>query len=203
MINKPVIAIDIDDVLGDELEAVRQFVNQYRGLRLSRADYLVAGEYWAYWESVWGVDKEEGKQIYDAYVASGAKYKHSPLEGVIEAITKLKKSYKLIVITARGDMHIEATNKWLTEHFTDAFSNVEFMPVWGAKDVITKAHIAGHHKASYLIDDNYEHCRLAADAGIQTLLFGDYGWNRDVELSSSIVRVADWNAVMDYFDGQR
>lgn len=198
--SKPVIAIDIDDVLGDETEAVRLFVNQHLGLNLSRQDYLVDGEYKGYWESIWGTAREQGEEVYEAYVASGSKYNHVPVEGAIDAIAQLKRRYKLVIVTARGERHVENTHRWLVQHYADAFSHVEFMPLWG--DDVTKAHIAGTHGASYLIDDNYDHCRIAAEAGMEALLFGEYGWSRTREIHPGITRVKNWTAVLEYFDGR-
>lgn len=200
MSKRPLIAVDIDDVLGDELEAIRQFANSHKGFTHTPEDYRVEGDYWGYWFSVWGVDAEEGRQIYDTYVAAGLKNDHTPLKGAIEAIVALKKNYDIVVITARGEQHVEPTVTWLKKHFKDAFKGVEFMPLWGDRMVITKAQIAQHHGATYLIDDNYEHCLRATEAGIETLLFGDYGWNRSFETVSGMTRVADWSAVRKYFD---
>ena len=49
--------------------------------------------------------------------------------------------------------------------------------------------------ASYLIDDSFGHCELAAEVGIKAILFGNYGWNRQQTLIDGIVRCKDWDAV--------
>jgi hypothetical protein len=54
--------------------------------------------------------------------------------------------------------------------------------------------------AGYLIDDNVEHCRLAAEAGVKALLFGEYGWNKHLPTPPGVERVKDWKDVTDYFN---
>jgi len=47
-----------------------------------------------------------------------------------------------------------------------------------------------------------EDCTLAHEAGVQALLFGEYGWNMTQAIPESVVRVKDWQAVKEYFDGR-
>lgn len=198
--SKAIIAIDIDDVLGNENGAVREFMNKTYGFSHTAEDYLREGEYWGYWEGVWGVDKKTGAKMYETYAAAGIKAQHEPIIGVIDAINILKQNYQLVIVTMRDDRHVAETHEWLERHFPKTFDRVEFLPLWGDKNEITKAHIARELGASYLIDDNAEHCRLAAEAGLTALLFGTYGWNRSSVVTKGVIRVADWTEVLRYFD---
>lgn len=202
MTNKKTIAVDVDDVLGGENDAVREFMNAKYGFSHSTEDYLQEGPYWGYWESVWGVGPEKGAEMYEEYVKAGVKATHRPVTGSIEAINRLKQDYKLVIVTMRGDRHVEHTHKWLETHFPSTFERVEFLPLWGDKNEITKAQIATEIGAAYLIDDSVEHCTLADEAGIQAVLFGDYGWNRAFKATGSIHRAKDWQAVLEFFYGK-
>lgn len=199
---KKIIAVDIDDVLGNENEAIRQFMNAEYGFNHTPEDYRTEGEYWGYWESVWGVDKETGAAMYDKYVNAGGKATHKPVAGAIAAIQQLKKTYTLVIVTMRGDRHVDQTHTWLAEHFPETFDRVEFLPLWGDRSEITKAHIVKELGASYLVDDSVEHCTLAAEAGIPALLFGRYGWNKRFEAAGLVHRVDNWQQVLEYFDGK-
>lgn len=200
---KQIIAIDLDDVLGAENEAVRLFANERYGLNHAPEDYLADGDYGSYWEGIWRVDETEAKKRYEEYVAAGGKYHHELIPGTEDAVIMLKQHYELVIVTVRGNRHIEATKKWVQRHFPDVFKGIEFVPLWDTADKkATKASICEKIGASYLIDDHIGHCRLAAEAGIQCLLFGDYGWNRKVDLPPRVVRARDWQEVLEYFDAK-
>lgn len=199
--SKPLIAVDIDDVLADESSVIRPFINERFNLQLSKADYEIPGAYRGYWERVWGVSAVEGRQMYDEYVASGAKSALHTVPGAIQAIEALKQKYRLAIITARRDHLMDLTHSWLNEHFPNTFEDVKFAQIWDDGTKVPKAQIARELNAAYLIDDSAEHCLLANEAGITSLLFGDFGWSKGVDIPSSIVRVADWEAIQEYFDG--
>lgn len=197
--SKETIAVDIDDVLSAENEAMRQFINERYGLNLTAKDYLVEAPYWGYWERVWGVDEEEALRRYQAYLEAEVKARHLPVEGAVEGVSTLKDEYNLVVVTSRYDSFVDLTKRWLEEHFPEAFSGVEFVEVWSKIRKVSKAIICKEIEASYLIDDNLEHCTLAAEEGVTGLLFGEYGWNKADSLPSGVIRVKDWSAVLEYF----
>lgn len=202
MIKKKVIAVDVDDVLADENGAVIEFMNENYKLGLSPSDYDVVHPYWGFWERVWGVSDEEGAIMHEHYVKSGVKRHLGVKPGAIEAITRLRKDYELVVITARTDVVIDLTHEWLETHFPKAFKSVEFVVVWsGGDQKASKADIARSLNAEYLIDDNADHCRAADELGIKALLFGKYGWNREEVVPAAVKRVEDWRAVMEHFYG--
>lgn len=199
---KKIIAIDIDDVLAAENEGMRLFINEKFGQKHTPEDYQREGEFWSYWEGVWQVGKEKGKEWNEAYHNSGAKLTLQVLDGAIPAVTKLSKEYKLIIVTSRDDRSIEITHQWLDRHFPGVFDGVEFVHVWSGNHKATKAIVCKAIRASYLIDDNLEHCTLSAEAGLKSLLFGNYGWNQAVVLPEGVTRVADWKAVLEYFHAE-
>lgn len=199
---KPVIVVDIDDVLSDENNAVLEYINQAYGLRLTPADYDIEAEYWGYWEKVWGVDRVDGERWFSSYIASGVKAKHVVLPGAIETISELRKNYKLMIITSRDDAQVELTHVWLDKYFPGVFSDIAFVHLWSGDMKASKAEIAIKFGASYLIDDNAEHCQLSATAGITALLFGNYGWNRSAVLYDGMLRVRDWADVREFFKNE-
>lgn len=196
------IAIDIDDVLADENTSIIAFVNHKFGLNLTWQDYEIDAGYWGYWEKVWAVHGITDTTVYESYMASGMKEQHAVIDNAFEVLNVLKQDYKLVIITARDDYLVDQTHKWLNTYFPKTFDQVAFARIWNNGANATKAEVANHLGASYLIDDSADHCNIAADAGIQSLLFGSYGWNRNQETRPSVVRVADWLAVKEYFDGK-
>jgi 5'(3')-deoxyribonucleotidase len=201
--SKPIIAVDLDDVLGNENHAMMHFMNQHYGYTHTPEDYNVTGEYGPYWWKIWGVDEAEGLKRYEEFVAAKVAYEVvlEPLPGAIKVLSHLKKSYDLVIITSRPAPLLEVTERWLEEHYPKLFDGVHFVKLWAEGKKVTKAEIGKALGARYLIDDSAEHCTFAQESGIQALLFGDYGWNRAVSLPAGVVRVGDWLAVQEYFDG--
>ena len=197
------IAVDLDDVIGNENDAIRLFINEHYGFDHTAEDYLIPGDYHSYWERIWDVDQETGAQMYRAYVEANHKYEHVPVAGAIEAIRHLKQDYNFVLVTMRGDNHVEGTHRWLSKHLPDVFKSVVFVPLWDSERLVSKGEIARSLKADYLIDDSVEHCNGASEAGIQGLLFGEYGWNKEASVAKDVIRVKDWAAVEEYFDRQR
>lgn len=201
---KQTIAIDIDDVMANENHAMMRFINKRYGLSHTEKDYDITGEYWGYWEKVWNVDEHEGSKRYDAFVNAKAskQVKLALLPGALETISDLKQRYNLVVVTSRKSVLLQMTEEWLEEHFPKTFNGVHFIELWGSGEKLSKARICKEIGASYLIDDNVEHCSLAQEAGVQALLFGDYGWNRVITVPHGVVRVRNWQEVKRYFDDQ-
>ncbi|MEO5627321.1 MAG: hypothetical protein ABIQ89_00315 [Candidatus Saccharimonadales bacterium] len=200
--NKPIIAVDVDDVLASVNQAMMQFVNEHFGTTHTWEDYTVAGPYRRYWEEVvWKVGPEEGRKRYDAFIERGGQRGAPMLDGAIDVLETLKQTHDLIVITARDHDYIEDTHHWLSKNCPGTFDDIHFLPYHeGSDKKVAKGVIAKQIGASYLIDDNVEHCLGAQENGVTALLFGDYGWNQAAP--NSLTRVKDWQAVKEYFDGR-
>lgn len=193
---KLIIAVDADDTIFDENNAVREFMNETYGFAHTEADYLVEGPFDKYWERIWNVSPEEMDEMYEAFVVSTHKANLRPIKGAFEALQKLKENYELVVVTARDHRAVELTHTALAEHYPDIFGDVHFTPLWGNGEKVTKAKICNEIGASYLIDDSFDHCILASEAGVNAFLFGDYGWNRPQELPAGIRRCGNWDEVL-------
>ena len=198
---RPIIAVDVDDTIFDENNAVRLYMNERYGFQHTLEDYRVPGPYHHYFEAIWQVSAEETTVRYEAFEAA-YKTKLKPLGDALRVLKALKSSYDLVILTSRDHRLVAGTHKSLTEHYPDIFRDVHFRSLWGDDEKATKAQICLEIGAGYLIDDCFEHCELAAEAGVEALLFGDYGWNRTQALPAHMTRLKDWVAVKDYFDGR-
>lgn len=200
---KPILAVDCDDVVANINDAVREFVNETYGLNYTAADYQVTGEYHRYWERIWGTPDNERSDRFEAFMQSGRMAQLEPVSGAFEALRQLKKEYRLVMLTARTADQMAFTHAWLEQKAPHIFDDVTFMHLWDTEgEKATKAAICQQLGAEILVDDNYDHCRLAADVGVRALLFGDYGWNRAQELMPGMERVADWRAVRAALHGE-
>lgn len=194
--SKPIIAVDADDTLFDENDAVRQFFNDTYGTNHTIEDYLVEGFYDTYWESIWNRSTEETWKIYEKFLASKYVQDLPPIDGAIEALIILKRDYELVIVTSRDKRNVDITHQSLEKHYPKLFSDVHFVALWGNGEKVTKAAICDEIGASYLIDDNFDHCKLATESGVKAMLYGDYGWNRTQALPAGVTRCRTWKDVL-------
>ena len=192
---KQIIAIDADDTIFDENTAVRLYMNQHNGFNHTETDYLAEGPFDNYWERIWNVNPDRMTMMYEEFCHSSYKQNLRPIDGAISALKKLQEKYELVVVTSRGGSVAEITHKSLAAHYPNIFKDVHFVPLWGGEQKATKALICKDIGATHLIDDSFEHCKLAADASVKALLFGNYGWNRYQELPANVVRTKNWENV--------
>jgi len=196
---KPVVAIDVDDVLADSRERFRQEINVRHQLDLQPAHYAVPGEYWGYYERIW---RELG--IYESLALDdiNASMKHHvlPHADAPAVLKRLSRDYDLVVVTARREKWQQLTRDWLERHFPDTFCDIHFAGNTNHTTHVTKGDMCAEVGAQWLIDDHVQHCRDAAERGVTPLLFGDYGWQQGVPME--LVRCRDWLTVEGYFDGR-
>lgn len=201
--NKPIIAVDIDDVLAASAADFIKFSNKKWGTNLTIDDY---DEHWA---KMWQVDHKEevrrSKVVHDEEVF--LKFSHFP--EARRVLEKLSKRYRLVIVTSRIRALKKGTLEWIEGSFGNLISEFHFAGIWddieknsAEKVKATKAEVVRQIGADYLIDDQPKHCFAAAGAGITSLLFGDYKWNRNIELPQGVVRAKNWKEIQEYFDGR-
>jgi len=202
--NKPIIAVDIDDVIAESTEAFRKVVNSHAGIDLQPEDYRIEGPYGDYYEEVWrahGVVERIDKQAlldqmhYDQ--------SHIPLmPGAEFAIGQLQKRYEIVLVTARDEGWEKATRIWLHQQFGAEPPRIYFSDAHlKVDDRKTKGEICKEIGAKWMIDDNPEHCQSVLDHGVKAILFGEYGWHKNVPAGT--VKCKDWQAVLEYFDAAK
>ncbi|MFZ2494181.1 MAG: hypothetical protein WAW60_00200 [Candidatus Saccharimonadales bacterium] len=198
---KPIIAIDIDDTIAESTETLRKLVNHRAGVDLPSEAYTVEGEYWGYYERVWAMNGLSGISHADFEAEMEVDQSHVPLLPSAEyAIKILSETYRIVLVTAR-DISLEgATRTWLKTHFPYADIELYFSEARKDQTKMTKGQLCKQLGARLLIDDNIQHCESAVELGIDTVLFGDYGWNRT---NTSLKRCYNWQEVIEYLDGAK
>lgn len=199
---KPIIAVDIDDVLAAFAKGFTDFSNKKWSTNLVPDDY---NEHWAV---VWEVDEEEAKKRGDVIHQNASQIiiglSHD--QSARQVLERLAQSYKLVVVTSRRTAIQKDTLEWINKHFEGIFREIHFAGIWDdlEKDLesrlkATKADVVKQIGADYLVDDQPKHCIAAAEAGITSLLFGDYRWNRNIKLLPNMARAKNWQEVLEYF----
>lgn len=199
-IKRPIIAIDIDDVLAKSAPSFVEYSNNHWGTS------FVVDDYDENWTKLWQVDNDEAGRRSQEYLGSGilGNYEHN--EDAIKVFEKLKENFKLIIVTSRSAWLKETTVDWVKSKYPYVFTDddIYFAGIWdkGVCDeaiMRDKGDFIMELGANYIIDDQLKHCIGAAQHGIQALLFGDYGWNKIEVLPSRVNRVKNWSEVLEYF----
>lgn len=199
---RPVIAIDVDDVLADNAAGFVAFSNKKWGTTLTVDDYD------EHWSDVWKTDWEETLRRRDVFLGSGAQNEYDYIDGAKDVLEKLKASYDLYVVTARMLRTKDDTQAWIHKHYPGIFTDetINFAGVWDNPDKNsykqTKADVLIGLGVDYFIDDQLKHCLGAAEKGITSIIFGDYKWNQAQDLPKNIVRCHTWREVEEYFANQ-
>jgi 5'(3')-deoxyribonucleotidase len=196
---KPIIAVDIDDVLSRSAQAVVAYSNEHWGHSLTADDF---NERLA---EMWQVEEKEAERRWTEYMASGNFGIHGVVADAKTVLESLRNRYQLIAVTSRRGELADITQEWLDSNYPGLVERVVHSGFYGKGNAdahqMTKADILTQMGARYLIDDQPKHCIGAAEVGIRAVLFGDYGWNRDIMLPAGVVRCKDWAAVQEYFNG--
>jgi 5'(3')-deoxyribonucleotidase len=200
MANKPVIAVDLDDVLAEHAQEFVNYSNKKWGTNLK------VGDYQDHWAEIWNVDEAETQRRLRGYLDAGQFAKYKTVTNADKILTELKNRYKLVILTARQKSLQKDTLYWVKKHFTGIFDDVHFAGVWDLPMEqavkMDKTAVAKQIGADYLIEDQPRYALPAARGGIKVLLFGDYPWNQMEKLPKGMVRVKDWQEVLEYFDGR-
>ncbi len=200
---KPVIAVDIDDVLADHAAGFVEYTN-----RVWKTNFITS-DYDEDWTKLWPVNgvEELEQRAYDFLFEAPRNYQS--IDGALSVLRRLGGDYTLRAVTSRRAWMRDITRGWLEQHYPGVFSDetIHFAGIWddsadSERINRTKLNIIEQLDATYLIDDQLKHCVAIASSGRQALLFGDYSWNQVSGLPVGVARVSDWQAVERYFYGE-
>eukprot|EP00043_Microstomoeca_roanoka_P017850 m.187622 g.187622 ORF g.187622 m.187622 type:complete len:222 (+) comp16714_c6_seq4:50-715(+) len=188
---RPVIAVDLDEVLGYFVEALCEFHNQ-----VYNTSYTPESFFSYTFQDVWGGSKEESQRKVNEFLESSFFQRGLRLvPGAKEALAKLAEKFDLCIVTSRQHSIATETHQWVESHFPNTFKSILFGNHWGEHgERKTKPEMCMAINASVLIDDALHYAKECAGHMKQVLLFGEYAWNKadDQELSEGITRVRDW-----------
>lgn len=196
--SKPVIAVDVDEVLAHHNVELVKYHNQVYGSKHTLEHYVSD-----HWSEIWNVEKEESRKRAIAFHETGIHGRLQPINGAYESLKELSESFEFHVVTARRRLIIESTNEWINTHYPGIFKSINFVHIWEDANPPTKAEVCRELGALLLIDDSVGHCALATESGIDAILFGDYPWNNKLptDFPKEVKRAANWEQVSDYIKG--
>lgn len=198
---KPVLAVDIDDVLVLSEDELMAYYNRTHGTNVSHDDMTegVAEALMAV-----GHDRNQIVDRMEEFLLSDDFLALEPIEEAIAVIEDLRQKFRLVAVTGRGSYLEKQTLAWLEKHFSKVFESVHIVGQarWGEGFKVDKQSVFRHLGVSVVVDDSLNTCRNSAANGIEALLFGSYSWNRSDQLAAGVTRVHSWPEIKQILIGE-
>lgn len=177
---KPIIAIDVDEVLGFFLSPLLDFyyaMNYGNGKR-----YTLEDMHSYHFSDVWQHSEAATNEIVMRYFDSPFFDDLPTVPFAAPVLRRLKKYFHFVVITARQTILEEKTRLWIGKHYEGIFDQILFGNHYGSGKKFTKKELCESVGAEALVDDSILYCAQAAPALDCAILFdfhGRYGWNKE------------------------
>jgi len=195
-VKRPIIAIDIDDVLFPFNANLLDWHNLVHGSNLALGDYTSFRL-----EDIWGGTKAEATDKIGEFQRYPGSLEGGPLPGALEAIRQLKDRFALVVVTSRQVAITIETKIWLHQYFPDVFSGVYFANYHNEREPrLTKSELCQQLGIEMLVDDHLDYVTECAGQGMKAILFGDYPWNQADNLPEGVSRAGGWDEVVATLD---
>lgn len=194
---KPIIALDIDEVIFPFVAGAAEHHNQHYGTALTQDDFNTF-DFW----NVWGGTREDTIQKLDDFILRSNHLHLQPIKGAQDAIRLLSKNYDIVLVTARNERLRDATTTWFKEHMPALFEHIHYAGnKYDGHAYRSKLEVCRDLRATLLIDDAPHNVIECSKGGMKTILFGDYPWQtaQDIaKLPPTVVRCKDWTEVLHH-----
>lgn len=183
--DRPLICVDLDDVLSQSNRVVAEWHNAAYGTNMTLDDFY----YYYYWRNpYWGAPDETFRKVEEFYKTPRL-YEAPPVPGALEGVTALKeRGFRLVVVTARQQQELPRTEEWIDKYFTGIFEEIictgmsqeTLADETAMMTKLSKADVCKKLGAVLMIDDSLENALKCAhaDPPQPILLFGEYQWNK-------------------------
>lgn len=205
---KPMIGLDMDDVLCHYVPFLLYWHNETHGTSFSMMDmkFHQLTELWG------GTHAESERKIHE--FSKTTMYKNLPcIKGCFQHLKALQDQFDFVVVTARNATCAHETETWLNKHLPNLIQQVQYCSRHdeheqnGQPRVATKADICRQLNVTAMIDDSYlnaKHCSVVVK---HVALFNHqmkYPWSLHSlsshethyrQQSSHLTVVRDWNMI--------
>ncbi|KAL0308365.1 UNVERIFIED_CONTAM: hypothetical protein Sradi_5778800 [Sesamum radiatum] len=196
---KIMVAVDVDEVLGNFVSALNQFIADRYSLNHSVSEYHVYEFF-----KIWNCSRDEADiRVHEFFKTPYFKKGIYPLPGAQKALQKLSAFYNLSIVTSRQNVIKEHTIEWIEKHYPGLFQEIHFGNHFALDGQSRrKSDICKSLGAKVLIDDNPRYAVECADIGIKVLLFdyeNSYPWCKTDYISQHplVTKVHNWKEVED------
>ncbi|KAJ1418759.1 HAD-like superfamily [Sesbania bispinosa] len=194
---KLVVAVDVDEVLGNFVSALNKFIADRYSSNYSVSEYHVYE-----FCKIWNCSRDEADiRVHEFFKTPYFKSGIYPLPGAQTALQKLSRFCNLAVVTSRQNAIKDHTIEWIENYFPGLFHEIHFGNHFALDGVSRpKSEICRSLNAKVLIDDNPRYAIECAEVGIKVLLFdyeNSYPWskNESVDQHPLVTKVKNWKEV--------
>ncbi len=191
MSQKPIVAIDCDDVLFP-------FISNFIEYNTRHHETYVPIEHFNTFRlhDVYNLSLDEASRRVEQFLLNADIEQFQPLPGAQETVSCLKEKYNLVVVTARLSTLERVTIQYLDRYFPDAFSGIYLGNHFGEGTTRSKIEICREVNAKILIDDQPGYVLECYSNGMGAIIFGEYQWNKGLEKEHhSLNRARTWHEV--------
>jgi 5'(3')-deoxyribonucleotidase len=188
---KPIIAVDVDEVLTPLVPHLLQFYNKKHNDCI-QFEHFNSYQFW----KVWGGTQDNASKLVNEFITTAEFLNQRPIAHSQEVLNALKSHYDFVVVTSRQHFLRDHTQQFMDMFFPGVFTELKMGNHYGEHgEKKTKAELCKEAGACLLIDDSVDYVQHVALHGIKAILFGDYPWNKCDDLHASVRRVKDWREV--------
>ncbi|WCJ42898.1 Haloacid dehalogenase-like hydrolase (HAD) superfamily protein [Euphorbia peplus] len=194
---KAVVAVDVDEVLGNFVSALNKFIADRYSLIHSVSEYHVYEFF-----KIWNCSRDEADvRVHEFFKTTYFKSGIYPLPGAQKALDNLSRLCNLSVVTSRQNVIKDHTIDWIEKHYPGVFQEIHFGNHFALDgESKPKSEICRSLGATVLIDDNPKYALECAEVGIKVLLFDyekSYPWCKtdSVDQHPLVTRVHNWEQV--------
>lgn len=190
--SRPVLALDLDDVIKDTVPALCRWHNHRHGTAHTPDDMT---EF--YLDALWQCSREEAGDRLWEFFHSEHHHATAFVDGAAEGLRILATRYELHVVTARPSNVRRQTIAWIDQNCPDLFAAVHLTgsPHKAAGAERQKSAVCREIGACAFIDDAIHNVEDVHAAGIRTLLFHSPA-NRLATPPTGVLRVHSWADVV-------
>lgn len=186
------IAVDMDEVLFPMISRLdRYYKRKYK--KSPPIHYPKKYDYSTYFN----ISVNESKEFVNSFYYSDIAYSTKPINNSVNAMRKLKNNNnRLSVVTGRQTYPQckNVTSYLLQTHFGNLFDKVIFTNSYSLHGTETaKSDICKLHNFDLLIDDSVYNCKESLENNIESILYGEYEWNKDCH---DLTRIPSWEKFM-------
>ncbi|CAI9766618.1 unnamed protein product [Fraxinus pennsylvanica] len=194
---KIMVAVDVDEVLGNFVSALNQFIADQYSLNHSVSEYHVYEFF-----KIWNCSQDEADiRVHEFFKTPYFKKGIHPIPGSQKALQKLSKFCDLSVVTSRQNAIKEHTIEWIERHYPGLFKEIQFGNHFALDGQSRpKSDICKSLGAKVLIDDNPRYAIECAEVGIKVLLFdyeNSYPWSKMESVNRHPLVTKIWNCSRD------
>ncbi|XP_021750046.1 uncharacterized protein LOC110715746 [Chenopodium quinoa] len=194
---KIVVAVDVDEVLGNFVSALNRFIADRYSSVHSVSEYYVYEFF-----KIWNCSRDEADiRVHEFFKTPYFKNGIYPLPGAQKTLNKLSSFCTLSVVTSRQNVIKDHTIEWLEKHYSGLFDEIHFGNHFALDGKSKpKSEICRSMGAKVLIDDNPRYALECAEVGIRVLLFdyqNTYPWCKTGSNNQHplVTKVHDWEEV--------